>query len=225
MTNRLFPGYIRKLPGKIFLLGYVIIFPLLFVATLLYSREETHIAINSIHTSYLDVLMKYWTYLGNGIVLIILIIGLLFISLRLFFSGIAAFAIGGVITQLLKVLIFSKFPRPIKYFELYHPEFHLHLVPGVHMLTWLSFPSGHTATAFSLFFALALFTKNKFTQLALFIMATGVGYSRIYLSQHFLMDVVGGSLIGIITGWIAWIWLKRYDNNWIDNSISQFLIR
>jgi len=214
---------IKSLPGSIFLLGYVLIFPALLVLVLSVPKESIHLKMNALHTPFLDVLMKYWTCLGDGLLLIILVTGLLMISFRLFFTGLAAFAIGGLGAQVIKRLISSDVPRPLKYFELAGKGDQLYLVEGVDMYNWLSFPSGHTSTAFALFFALALLTRSKLTQAVLFLLALGVGYSRIYLSQHFLVDVVGGSFLGLVAGWIAWIWIKRYDRKWLDASIYKMI--
>lgn len=34
-------------------------------------------------------------------------------------------------------------------------------------------------------------------------MAIGVGLSRVYLQQHFLEDVTGGAIIGLISAWLS----------------------
>ena len=59
-----------------------------------------------------------------------------------------------------------------------------------------SFPSVHTAriTAFSA--AILLFYKDNMFVLAALFAIIGVGYSRIYLKKHYLIDVVAGFLIG-----------------------------
>jgi len=62
---------------------------------------------------------------------------------------------------------------------------------------WTSFPSGHSATALSvaMFFAL-LFPRLRFA--ALFA-GTMVAFSRVYLSQHYISDVIAGSFMGIVS--------------------------
>ena len=67
-----------------------------------------------------------------------------------------------------------------------------------------SFPSGHTAAAFTAVSAL-YFCRSKLWIPALFI-ASLVAISRLYLYVHFPTDVLGGMLIGIFIGWFAW-WL------------------
>lgn len=210
---------INRLPGSTFLLGYVLVFPALLVLVLSVPKGSMHLKMNELHAPFLDVLMKYWTLLGDGLLLLILIAGLLLISFRHALTGLAAFAIGGIGAQVLKRLIFSDYPRPVKFFELTGTGEQLHLVEGVDIHTWMSFPSGHTSTAFAVFFALALMTRSVATQAGLFLLTLGVGYSRIYLSQHFLMDVVGGSFLGLTSGWTAWWWMRKIDRSWMARSL------
>lgn len=57
-----------------------------------------------------------------------------------------------------------------------------------------SFPSGHTAAAFSS--AVTLSSMQTQIALPIFIMAFLVAYSRIYLGTHYPSDVIAGSIIG-----------------------------
>jgi len=57
-----------------------------------------------------------------------------------------------------------------------------------------SFPSGHTAAAF--FYATYFSYHYPRYQIPLFIWATGIGLSRIYLKRHWPTDVLAGAVIG-----------------------------
>ena len=61
-----------------------------------------------------------------------------------------------------------------------------------------SFPSVHTAriTAFSA--AIAVFYANGIFILIASLAVVCVGYSRIYLKKHYLIDVIAGFLIGAV---------------------------
>ena len=60
-----------------------------------------------------------------------------------------------------------------------------------------SFPSGHTSAAFTVFFIACLAIENRWIVPIGMLFASLVGYSRIYLAEHFPLDVGGGMLIAI----------------------------
>jgi undecaprenyl-diphosphatase len=59
-----------------------------------------------------------------------------------------------------------------------------------------AFPSGHTSTAFATATSLALTTKKWYVTVPAFAWSAGVGYSRIYMGQHYPSDVIMGALVG-----------------------------
>ena len=66
---------------------------------------------------------------------------------------------------------------------------------------FISFPSGHSVTAFALAFVLSrAYPRCAF----LFYGLAGlVALSRVYLAKHFPSDVVAGAAIGLLAGWIV----------------------
>ncbi len=85
------------------------------------------------------------------------------------------------------------------------PDDFLHAIPAI----GYGFPSAHAAAAMALYGFLAWYVGEK--SLRFRILATAlagliiilVGLSRMYLGVHFVTDVVGGYLIGIIFVWIG----------------------
>ncbi len=65
----------------------------------------------------------------------------------------------------------------------------------------ISFPSGHSVTAFALAYVLSRAYPRW--SLLFYGLATVVGFSRIYLARHFPSDVVAGAAIGLFAGWIV----------------------
>ena len=82
---------------------------------------------------------------------------------------------------------------------------HMQSIPGVSWRATLdSFPSGHTMSAVALYGWLALRSRNGLLA-ALLALVTGlVGFSRIYLAEHFLKDVSMGLITGLALLWIFW---------------------
>lgn len=64
-----------------------------------------------------------------------------------------------------------------------------------------SFPSGHSITAFAVAVPLSLF--YPFAAPVLFTLAASIAISRIVLGLHFLTDVIAGSILGSLLGYIA----------------------
>lgn len=180
------------------------------------SKGATHLEFNSWHSGFFDTFFTYITYLGDGLTALLVVIILLTIKFRYaLFVGLANI-ISTLITQLLKHTVFSDVVRPKKFFEGVHD---LYLVSGVDNHLYHSFPSGHSTCAFSLYFALALLVKDKIRKFALFLIALLIGYSRIYLSQHFLEDVVAGSFIGVVITGITFLYFKDNKNPSLDGTL------
>lgn len=152
--------------------------------------------INRQHTTYLDYFFKYLTYLGNGWVFVPVFILTLFI--RYYNSLLLSIGVATqtLLVQILKRLVFPDMIRPSLYIN---EEIILHYVKGVDVHGYHAFPSGHTATAFAIATFLMVTSKNNVISSLAFITAVGVAISRIYLLQHFLVDVYFGSVIGVFS--------------------------
>ena len=68
--------------------------------------------------------------------------------------------------------------------------------------TDFSFPSGHTGAAFAAASAL-FFSKNRLWIPSL-VLAILIAFSRLYLYVHYPTDVLGGILLGILSGWLGY---------------------
>ena len=89
--------------------------------------------------------------------------------------------------------------------------------------TSLSFPSGHTSSAFTFAMAITLVLKNKGAAIASFIFAFLMGISRIYVGVHYPTDVIVGAVVGILYAVIGYfIFAKLYDVVYpkIENAIA-----
>jgi membrane-associated phospholipid phosphatase len=188
---------------RFFFIPYLVLIAACLIIKLTYTREEIYFAINAKNFGWGDTIAPYITDIGDGWTTITLAIILLFFSYRKAFILMGSYALSsGIVAQSLKH--FFDAPRPRLYFQ--DQLANIHFITGTNQLSLHSFPSGHTVTIFSTTLIIAYWCKNKFWGLPLLLLAVLVGYSRMYLSQHFFEDVTAGSAIGVVvtTMWLYW---------------------
>lgn len=173
---------------------------------------ETQIWFNQYYSNFLDSAMPWYTYLGDGLVFLMLIVPFLFLKRR----AMLALIFSAVLTLLFTSALKSYFnePRPMHYFE--QLDYDLREVPGVKAHYNHSFPSGHTTAAFAAWGVLAFFLRKKGWQLLCFSIALGVAYSRIYLSMHFLRDVGAGAILGAFIAINALYLAFKINKDWVQ---------
>jgi len=201
--------------NRLLLMVYFLMAVMILAVVLLFDKANIHIFINRHHNSLFDLFFKISTNLGDGIFVIVVSLLLAFWKFRYAVYSVAVYLFSGIFVQLSKRIIWPLAPRPSSFFE----EGTLHIVEGIKIYHNHSFPSGHTASAFGLFFALAFLVKNNMLKWIFFLLAWITGFSRIYLSQHFLEDVLAGSIIGVISAILLFIWFERFQAKWIEKSI------
>lgn len=179
-------------------------------------RMELHELINQYHGDIADCYFKYVTMGGNGY----LVAGVgLVIFLFHFRKGmiiLGSFLSSGLIVQGLKHLVFDTVKRPSAYME---KGLQIHAIDGVDLHALFSFPSGHAASGFALALSLALIFRSHRMKFLFFLIGISIVFSRVYISQHFLMDVVVGSLISTICCVLIYQWISSLNNEWLNKSI------
>jgi membrane-associated phospholipid phosphatase len=146
------------------------------------------------HNHFLDQFFKSITHLGEGWIFIPVLTMSLFIRYSLSLATMSMMLLHGLICWLCKHVLFAgNFPRPSA--QLSHDL--LYFVPGVETHAQHSFPSGHTATIFCFAVLAAMMMRHRAGSIVALLVGLVVGYSRIYLLQHFLIDVAAGALIGV----------------------------
>lgn len=102
-----------------------------------------------------------------------------------------------LLTHGIKHLFFSQKLRPIHYYQ--QLNISIQNIPNlIDQGRYFHFPSGHTSMAFTAFLALATLNPNRYFQILCALLAISVAYSRLYLAQHYVLDTLAGSFIGVI---------------------------
>ncbi len=192
---------------RFFYLPYLLLLAASIVIVTLTDHGDTVLWMNSIHTPFLNTFFKLWTHGGDGIFYGLVALLLLIFKRR---HGLVYLAVGaaqGLIAALMKQVLFKGTPRPAKFFE---GQNVLDLIDGFKVHHYNSFPSGHTMTGFAIGTFLALMTDRKELKVFLLFYSILVGASRIYLNQHFLIDTVVGSFIGVVVAAVCVKVFERY---------------
>ena len=168
----------------------------LFSMSMLWGKNEAFLYLNANLGLLADKVFEYSSYLAEGWIWIpyfIVLVGLYKKDTAFILMN---FLISTLLTQFAKNYIFDTAMRPMAS-GLDATE--IHTVPGVEIHTFNSFPSGHTATAFTLFLLTTYLFPNKYALSIGIVYAIVCGYSRIYLAQHFPLDLAGGIFVALLT--------------------------
>lgn len=168
------------------------------VFLLIYGKENSFLVINRYNSPEFDYVFRFWTYLGDGVIWVPLFAYVLLYKRDYFVSVLAALIICTVLTQGLKRIVFWNDFRPIVVLAN-----KVRVIPGYYMNREHSFPSGHTSTAFTLALLLASIAKKNIWTYIFPLIAFFVGYSRVYLAQHFVTDVLAGIFVGVVSCYLA----------------------
>jgi len=191
--------------NRSFFVGFFLFVILCCFILFFYSKADGFYLLNPYHSQLTDFIFIYLTYIGDGFFCIG--IGLLLLLFRKRFLGLmvlSSYAISGIIAQVLKYYILEA--RPAVFLK---DTSYKYFIENVTLHNFHAFPSGHTASAFAMAAVLSFALKNK--RYAMFYLAGAiiVGYSRIYLAQHFIDDVLAGALIGFISAIFCWLFFNK----------------
>lgn len=191
---------IRRLPCYFISLLIVLTCTLIFICTL--KKADGFLLLNIYHTKFLDVLFRIITNLGDGILCIACGVSLfLFRKKKKATTLILAYCSSSILAQVAKRIF--DLPRPRLLLEQMNIQY-LNYVPGIDVHSHHSFPSGHTTSAFAMATVMVLVYKKRKLSLPCILLAILVGYSRIYLAQHFPIDVFFGIILGVFCALISY---------------------
>lgn len=208
--------------NPVYFIGYLFCFILLSLYCFFTSKTDGFLRINHFHNEMLDYFFTMFTNVGNGLFVVAL---MLFLLIRKKIGWALqvgmGFLLSGLLVQIMKHCLPS--PRP----KLFFASGTIHYILGVTGTGHSSFPSGHTASIFMLTTLLAFYFPGRKPGLFFLAVAVLTGYSRVYLSQHFPIDVLIGSLTGVLASLLVYkmVPLKSFDkkfskSEWVQQSIK-----
>jgi membrane-associated phospholipid phosphatase len=198
--NRLFLGLF-----SLFLIAGI--FPLM-----IFEKGDVLLWVNQFNSSFWDIFFSVITRFAE-VPAFVMVFLVFFILKKRMEAGLVG--VLGVLVLLTAFLLKSLFrhPRPKTFFEDNNLLDQIYFVEGVYINSGdTAFPSGHTMGAFALFGIISFLTPNKsWMPVLFFTLALLVGFSRIYLVQHFFEDVYSGAIVGVLLSLLA-VWLfKKYQ--------------
>ena len=160
--------------------------------------------LQTIHTPLLDKILAFITSLGNaGIIWIVLAVVLLILPKTRRTGIIVAAAL--LMDLILCNLILKNLVARVRPYD---------VNPAIAILIKkpfdFSFPSGHTAASFAAMTALFL-AKMKKAWIAALVLAVLIAFSRLYFYVHYPTDVLGGAVVGILSGIMGYAIVEKID--------------
>jgi undecaprenyl-diphosphatase len=168
--------------------------------------EQIVLAVNALHTPNVDAAMLLMTQTTFWTPLFLLIIYQLF---KKFSTRDAWFMLVGVaVAILVSDQTTSGLMKP--FFERLRPTHqpglseHLHVVKNYRGGLY-GFASSHAANSFALACVLFALVRTRIRGIMwLFLWATFMSFSRLYLGVHYLTDLIAGAIVGLVAGWIGY---------------------
>jgi membrane-associated phospholipid phosphatase len=190
----------RSLNTKYFVLGSLLCLPViayLFFITFNCGMQQSFLMLNGDGGYAADQFFRFFTYFGDALLWLPMLVYVGWKKRKLYLGlTVASFVFVTILVQLCKYVIVPDELRPTSFIT---DGSYIHTVEGVTVHSISSFPSGHTATAFAFFLVICLMTRKKWWLVIGFVTACLVGYSRIYLAQHFPLDVGAGIICAIVS--------------------------
>lgn len=155
--------------------------------------------VDELHNSYLDMIMIFFTHLGDFAVLWISLTILCIWIKQTRSIGYTLLSWFGICLILGEGILKHSFNRLRPFQSL--PEIHLQILAPITS----SFPSGHSSAAFCFATIFTYFFYRKFPIYTIlgWIVAIGIAVSRFYLQVHYISDIFVGIFIGIMSALLA----------------------
>lgn len=148
----------------------------------------------NLRSAFADTFMKFITLFGEG--------GIFFICIALvllFFKKTRKTGIMLSISLIIGLIVCNMTLKPI--IARPRPYIYTGLEPLIERPGDFSFPSGHTVASFEA--ATVFMLRDRRFGIPLLILAVLIAFSRLYLHVHYPTDIIGGMVLGTLSGIIA----------------------
>lgn len=179
-------------------------------------NRELFLTLNQVSLYTTKYLWIFFTFWGDALAATILLIPFIRKRPDILWAGLIGAITCGIIVRFLKV--HYGVDRPTVVFAI--DEF-IHIG---RMVKRGSFPSGHTATAFWLAGTIAFSFRNNKTSIAVLVLASLIGFSRIAVGVHWPLDVAMGAIIGWLCSYIGHVVFGVFINKPMLKALRVFLI-
>ncbi len=202
--------FLKTIKQNIAAFSVIIVFVLIGLAfSLGFDKNDLQLQINILFHPVGNLIFGLITRLAEGWFTFPLLVFLFIKNWRKGLYVGLAYGVSSLVVQILKQVVFTgyEYNRPLGTPVLFkNPDYQW---LSEELPKYNSFPSGHTTTAFCIFLALAIITPNKKWGAVYMFIAALVGFSRTYLSCHFVKDITAGAFLGAITSLALYFALKK----------------
>ncbi|MGZ3594786.1 MAG: phosphatase PAP2 family protein [Syntrophales bacterium] len=145
--------------------------------------------VGSRSSRFLYHVLPWVTHLGShfAVILFVLVSCITTKQLRVLFSLLLLYAVQSFVIYFLKFTVRRKRPLSPK-------EIKIRVSKGPGEIIDPSFPSAHTAFSFMMAAVLAFYFPRY--QVIFFLIASFIGWTRVYLGLHYPTDVIAGAILG-----------------------------
>lgn len=171
--------------------------------------KDLLLAINGINAPFWDAFM--WNY-SQMITWLPLVIALLYVIYRNnYYTETLVIIVSLAVAFVLADQISSGFFKPV--FQRFRPTHDPEILETVRIVNGYrgglyGFVSSHAANSFAAVMFCILLFRNRLTSVLLILWACVNCYSRMYLGVHFPGDIVCGTLVGLLSGYAAYLVYK-----------------
>ncbi|MFT5725329.1 MAG: membrane-associated phospholipid phosphatase [Bacteroidia bacterium] len=200
---------------------WLICFTVGVVIALITEKGDTILYLNNWYNSFTVPVFSFFTRMGEAAgFLVPFLYFLIFKPVKFQLGHLLVGLTTLILVYFFKHVVYPDSIRPIVFFE----QLNIDLLnrSDITLNRKFSFPSGHTAAGFAYFFYAALCADKRVFTMVFFSTALLIGVSRIFLAQHFVLDVLAGSTLGVAIATVVYfyvIYKSSFSSPFLDKKL------